>query len=369
MADEFPYRKKVGMQFGYSSTAVPTILSGESPEKHGHFSFFYLDKERSPFRIFSFLPFGGSAKSFFNRGRVRSLISRIFGKLAGYTGYFQLYNMPFNRLKYFNYCEKKDIFVRDGLAPECTNLADALAAIPALKYHISDWRLGDAANLAEAERLMREGDTDFYFVYTASLDSFLHEHISEPEAIKQRLDGFEKDLRRMLSVLKESGRDFSFTVFSDHGMTPLKGVSDAKNAIRKLNLKFGSDYVACYDSTMARFYFFNDDAKALVFKTLSAPEYRGHFLSAAEKASFGIRFPHNKYGDEIFLTDPGVQIAPSDMGRKPLNGMHGFSPLDPDSAAAAISTDDVLDGIESLKDYFALMTRTARILAEKKDGK
>ena len=35
MESELPFRRKVEMQFGYSSTAVPTILSGRPPAEHG----------------------------------------------------------------------------------------------------------------------------------------------------------------------------------------------------------------------------------------------------------------------------------------------------------------------------------------------
>ena len=35
MTDELPFRAPVQMQFGYSSSAVPTILSGRRPEEHG----------------------------------------------------------------------------------------------------------------------------------------------------------------------------------------------------------------------------------------------------------------------------------------------------------------------------------------------
>jgi len=35
---------------GYSSGAIPTILSGRTPSQHGHWNLFYRDPERSPFR-------------------------------------------------------------------------------------------------------------------------------------------------------------------------------------------------------------------------------------------------------------------------------------------------------------------------------
>ena len=51
----------------------------------------------------------------------------------------------------------------------------------------------------------------------------------------------------------------------------------------------------------------------------------------------------------------GVQIAPSDMGSKPLNGMHGFAPEDKDSFAVILSNDAVPPEIRCVGDYFGLM--------------
>jgi len=44
---------------GYSSGAIPTMLTGKSPAEHGHWNLFYYDPEGSPFRWlrrFQFLP-------------------------------------------------------------------------------------------------------------------------------------------------------------------------------------------------------------------------------------------------------------------------------------------------------------------------
>lgn len=359
MHKQFPYRKEILMQFGYSSAAVPTVLSGKTPDKHGHFSFYYYDPQKSPFKILRFIPFAKKPRSIFNRGRVRSIISKIFARLAGYTGYFQLYNMPFSKIGYFNYCEKKDIFAKNGLAPECDNLRDILDAVPNLEYHISDWRAGDEKNLDDAEKLMLEGKTDFYFIYTASLDAFLHDNINNSDAIARRLDEFAAKVEKLIAALEKSGREFSFTIFSDHGMTPLKETSPVKDAVETLNLTFGKDYAACYDSTMARFYFFNNTAREQIQKLLNDKSFKGHFISGEEKKLWGIQFQGNKYGDEIFLLDPGIQIVPSDMGNSPLKGMHGFSPDDKDSAAAAISNTHIPEYVKSLCDYFELMKNAA----------
>ena len=51
MEKELPFRRGIEMQFGYSSTAIPTILSGKLPAEHGHLGLFRFAPEKSPFRM------------------------------------------------------------------------------------------------------------------------------------------------------------------------------------------------------------------------------------------------------------------------------------------------------------------------------
>ncbi len=105
LEDLFPFRNPVEMQFGYSSTAIPTILTGEKPEVHKHLSFYYYSPENSPFKklrlsLLQLLP-----KKISHHWRLRHQLSKLIKKRYGYTGYFELYSMPFNKLKYLDYIE------------------------------------------------------------------------------------------------------------------------------------------------------------------------------------------------------------------------------------------------------------------------
>ena len=50
LADLFPHRAPCATVFGYSAACDPSILTGQLPEEHGHFSFFVYDPAHSPFR-------------------------------------------------------------------------------------------------------------------------------------------------------------------------------------------------------------------------------------------------------------------------------------------------------------------------------
>ena len=100
LEDLLPYRKKIMMQFGYSSSAIPTILSGKTPAEHGHLGLFRFAPDCSPFKTFSKFAWLFKPAGFWNRGRVRHHLSKLLKKLYGVTGYFQLYRMPIWKLKY-----------------------------------------------------------------------------------------------------------------------------------------------------------------------------------------------------------------------------------------------------------------------------
>lgn len=62
--------------------------------------------------------------------------------------------------------------------------------------------------------------------------------------------------------------------------------------------------------------------------------------------------------------NPGVQIVPSDMCQIPLNGMHGYTPDDVDSAASLLSNCLLPADIVTLADVYRLMKRRAEELKE-----
>lgn len=368
LKDELPFRYSVKMQFGYSSTAIPTILSGEYPNKHNHFSFFYYDPINSPFKIFRFLKYffgmGLRPSCILNRGRVRRYVSKLFAKLMGYTGYFQLYQVPYDKLCYFNYCEKEDIFASKGLSP-LRNLRDVLEESD-LRFLISDWRKPESYNLDELEQALLDNKIDFAFVYTAQLDSFLHDSILDENAVSSRLRFYEDRLKSLFTLLKKRGILTKFTVISDHGMTPLKSTVDLMKIVSELELEFAKDYVAIYDSTMARFWYLVPKAKRIIQSRLSKSDCKGSFITEEEKEFYGINFENNKFGEDIFLMETGIQIAPSDLGQKPLNGMHGFTPEDKDSYACLLSTQTPSFAPVEVKDYFYLMKNDIDLLIKNK---
>ena len=193
LAELLPNRKKIFMQFGYSSSAIPTILSGKTPAEHGHLGLFCFAPEASPFRKISKLAWFFKPASFWNRGRVRHHLSKLLKKLYGFTGYFQLYRMPIWKLKFVDYCEKRDLFVANGMG-NIDNLHDVLSR-KKVNFHISNWRLSDEENFSAASKALEAGK-NFLFVYTASFDGTLHDKVKDFTAVQNKLDTIKTKIER-----------------------------------------------------------------------------------------------------------------------------------------------------------------------------
>lgn len=363
LCDLLPHRKPMTMQFGYSCSAIPTILSGKRPDEHGHLGLFRYAPDASPFHGVARAMRLLRPRSFWDRGRVRGWLSRGVKRLLGFTGYFQLYQMTAERLGSYDYCEKRDLFLPGGMET-VANLADALKAAD-VDGHISDWHLSDAENFARGIRAIEQGKS-FVFVYTSSLDALRHDHpqgAADP-AVRERIGWYAKQIHALAEAARRRGSAWSLTVFSDHGMTPLTKTVDLKSAVEATGLVFGTDYGICYDSTLMRVHELKPGALAKIKAAVEPFAADGHWLTEAEERRHGIWRADRMFGDAIFLVNPGVQIVPSDMGLVPLGGMHGFDPDEAHSKAALLSTEQIPDGVTGVYDYFRLMTRNFKKEAE-----
>jgi hypothetical protein len=134
---------------------------------------------------------------------------------------------------------------------------------------------------------------------------------------------------------------------------------DLKKEIEALPLRVPDDYAVIYDSTMARFWFFNQRAREQVTGCLKKiPE--GRIVSDEELAELGAFFPDRYFGELIFLVQEGVLIVPSYMGAGPLRGMHGYHPDEPHSYAALCTNQESVPAeITAIPHIFRLMVSDA----------
>ena len=88
----------------------------------------------------------------------------------------------------------------------------------------------------------------------------------------------------MFRIARERDPEASLVVSSDHGMTPVTNHTDLVGEVAKLGLRMPQDYLAVYDSTMARFWFFNETARARVHQ-VDAVAYHADRCSPKRRCS------------------------------------------------------------------------------------
>ena len=110
-------------------------------------------------------------------------------------------------------------------------------------------------------------------------------------------------------------------------MTDVRTVVDLRSEVKKWGYRTGRDFLAFYDSTMARFWC-NPALRSGLAEKLDRTGW-GKVLTPQELEAHGCRFGDDSYGDVIFLLRPGSLIVPSYMGREPVAAMHGYDPSDP----------------------------------------
>jgi predicted AlkP superfamily pyrophosphatase or phosphodiesterase len=355
LASAAPNRRRLESVFGYSSACVPSILSGRWPVEHRNWNYFVYDPAHSPFRslrALRWLPPAITGRRIFRR-----LLSRLIKNRLSFRGYFDLYNMPFQHISLYNFTETKSPLQPGGLN-RGPNIFDYLTE-ENIPYFVSDPGRDECSNLAALTSEIQTERIEFAFQYWPGLDGLLHELGNRSPEIAVKLRVYEDWIRQLLAAAHEHYAETHLYVFSDHGMANCDTLLDLKGEIERLPLRVSRDYAVVYDSTMARFWFFDKRAREMVTQRLKQiPE--GRIVPDEELAELGTLFPDRYFGELIFLAREGVLIVPSHMGERPIRGMHGYHPKDIHSYASLCTNQEFIpDDISSIPDVFRLMKRDA----------
>lgn len=358
MADVLPHRAPLRTVLGYSSGAIPTMLTGKSPAEHGHWNLFYYDRDGSPFRWLRharFLP-----ERVLDNRFARKALKELGRRALGLGTLFDCAVKP-TLLPWFNWVEKNNIYATRGITGAASifdELADAGVPHRVYSYH----RYRDVEILDQAGRDIEGGVARFFFLYLSEIDAFLHKHCSDAARIEEKFAWYERRLRDLLALAQTRDARAAMTILSDHGMAPVRRHHDLARDIDALGLTMPRDYLAIYDSTMARFWFFTETARRQVVERLSQAPC-GRILTDDELHTLGIRFADRRYGELVFLMEPGWLITSSDFnanGWLP-TGMHGYHPDDPDSDAIFLSSRKPLRPMHTIADAYAAMQDAAAL--------
>jgi hypothetical protein len=356
-----PTRKRLDSVFGYSSTCVPSILSGRWPDEHRNWCYFVYDPRHSPFR--SLRPLRWLPTAVTGRRIFRRWLTKFVKVQLQFRGYFDLYNIPFRYINLFDFTEKKSPLQPKGMN-RGPNIFDFLVERQ-IPYFVSDPARTEEQNRDELISRVHAERIDFAFMYWAGLDGLLHRVGNLAPEVPAKLRVYEQWIEQLLAAARDHYSEVRLYVFSDHGMANCDELLDLKTRIDALPVAMERDYAVVYDSTMARFWFFNDRARQLITDALrQVPQ--GRIVPDTELRQLRTLFEDRYFGELIFLVKEGVLIVPSHMGERPIRAMHGYHPTDKHSYASLLTNQPAIpDDVTAIPHICRLMEQTAREAKEK----
>lgn len=359
-----PQRKKLTSVFGYSSACVPSILSGRWPDEHHNWCYFVYNPKNSPFKFLR--PLHWLPKALTSRRIFRRWLTKAVRKKIGFQGYFDLYNIPFKHIALYDFSEKKSPLRPNGMN-RGPNLFDFLAQNQ-IPYFGSDPDKNEAENYQDLLAEIDRGQIDFCFSYWPGLDGLLHSVGNQSPEIPKRLRLYENWIENVMTKARENYHEVKLYVFSDHGMANCEELLDLKSKIEALNVQMEKDYAVVYDSTMARFWFFNEDARNQITRCLQTVS-QGRIVPDSELKELRAFFPDHHFGELIFLVKEGVLIVPSHMGERPIRAMHGYHPSEKHSYAALFTNQlEIPEDISAIPDLCRLMKQQAELARAENRG-
>jgi hypothetical protein len=349
------YRTPLRTVLGFSSAAIPTILTGLAPSRHGHWNLLYYDPEGSPFRRLR--PLALLPDAAVNNRIVRRAITEMGRRVMGLGPVFDCTVSP-RLLPWFNWTETRNIYARGGIAG-VESFFDLLAARGIAHCVFTYHHAGDREIVRQAGEELKAGRAEVLFLYLSELDMLLHRQCDNRLKWWAALARYETELRHLFELAMQRDERTTLAVFSDHGMTPVRQHQAVASEIRQLGFRMPEDYLAVYDSTMARFWFFSEAARRAITERLGGMA-RGRILSDEELERLGVFFGDRRHGELIYLLDPGQLLVDSDFhngGWRPA-GMHGYHPDDPDSDGIFLSNVAPATPIRALADVHGFLTQS-----------
>ncbi len=352
LAGRLPYRRAVRSILGFSSGAIPTLLTGMTPAQHGRWNLLYRDPQHSPFRRLRglrHLP-DWSVNHRAGRKLMQWLGRQVFAAGPG----FDCAVSP-RLLAWFAWAEPRHLYALDGM-PQAAfffrRLQDAGRSWRVYSYAAGQ----DAALLTQLEKDLRERRAEIYFLYLCKLDHLLHEHLGKNEpVIAAALEFYAQRLDRL------AGMGAKLTVISDHGMAPVQGTV---NTALPRGWRMPDDLLAVADATMFRCWYSHREARREMEAAMREWPH-GRLLAPAVLEAEGLGFCDSRYGESLWLADPGWMIAETGFHRhwQPA-GMHGYHPDDADSDAVWLSETAPAASPDNLQQVYGGLCELAGLQAQ-----
>jgi hypothetical protein len=330
-----PHRRALRGVLGYSSGALPTLLTGAPPAVHGRMCLFSKRRAGAPSLLAPLSWLGLLPRVVHERGALRRALARALAAARGLTGYVALHRVPPEAFRWLDLPEREDLFQAERIGPARTFLADARRA--GRSVYTAEWQLPEGERWAAAEEQLARERPDLSFLYATELDGELHKHGHRDAVIEGVSGRLAARVERAREILGEDGSRLTTIVVGDHGMVDVSTVIDPRPLLAAMDIE-----QVFVDSTMMRFWG-GEPSLSRARRALSAAGIGGRWLDPVDLSARKAPTEGAPFGEALWLLPEGSIFAPSFLGGR-LRGMHGYDLGEPSSFAALASDDaGVLD--------------------------
>ncbi len=344
--DSLPHRRQLEGILGYTSGALPTILTGASPRMHGRMCLFTERKKGEPHLLAPLSWLGLLPRLVHERRRVRRVVERWLTSKHGLTGYVALHKVPPEHFRWLAIPEHDDLFGAPDIGGARTFLADAREA--GISVYASPWQTPEPRRWEEAHAVLEAEPPDLAFLYSAELDALLHLEGNDGPKARRAAERISENVERARHAMARGNADVVTFVVGDHGMADIRATIDPRALLRRLG---GTRAFA--DSTMLRLWG-NPGELERARDCLEATRWPGTWMNLAKLRESQVPTKNAPYGNAFFVLDEGLMFAPSFLGGAAA-GMHGYGLASP-SCFAALASDCPLPGdVRSLTDVAPLV--------------
>jgi len=317
------------------------IFTGMRPIQSKNFTALGYDPEKSFYRKYRIIL---KALSYITNLQIldeklfRKVLNRIF-KFLGAN--FQTYQIPLDLLKYFDLTEDKlDHYEEQAFISE--SIFDIMRKNNKIFFYNSftALKMKKIKTDTEQERINLlfkniNNNIELYLLFLGELDIIGHLYGPNSDITKIKISEMDKKIKKIIEKFKKKSDNTKFIILGDHGMLEVNKYLDLIKLIKEnTSLKINKDFVVFLDSTIARFWCFNEKTKIEIKGLLSHEPFSkyGTVINKQIAKEFNIPYTDKRYGDIIWWANPGVLIFPDYFHKyQKYKGMHGYNPKDENS--------------------------------------
>ncbi|MEW6063430.1 MAG: alkaline phosphatase family protein [Nanoarchaeota archaeon] len=294
--------------FGYTSIGA-SFFTGLNPNKHKQLTLYTYSKKRSLFkRLFR------SRACFYLYNLLNYYLGNDFfiPKIKNFYQFTPTIKKYYHHENSLPYKTLLNIFNEKGINYLVYNWP---LVVHNNKTKLEIVRHNDAS-ITKAFLKLCKKDYNFYMLHLLDLDKYAHKYGPNSKEIKKILKHEDEYVKKIVKNFDLS-KDL-IIIWSDHGMLEVKENVNLEKALPK-----SKDYAYFLDSTLARFWFFNNEIKNKIIAILK--KQKGRILNKNDFNKYKIP---KGYGDLIFLIDKYKAITPDFFNKAPVKGMHGYNLTD-----------------------------------------